>query len=59
MAIKYDLRELLVDRDEELKLQKKTERHLTQQDIRKLMEKQHKNVSKADIPDSDERSEDE
>lgn len=37
---KFDLGELLRDRDEELKLRKKTERHLTQDDIRNLVENQ-------------------
>ena len=38
MPEKYDLQELLDDRDEEFKLRRKTERHLTQEDIRNLVE---------------------
>jgi len=40
MKTKIDLTALLRDRDKELQLRQKTERHLTQQDIRELMELQ-------------------
>ena len=49
MTNKFDLRQLLKEKVVEERLRKKTERHLTQEDIRKLIqESQHPKAEEED-----------
>lgn len=51
MTLRFDLKELLKDKALEEKRRKKTERHLTQEDIVKLVQRTHKQERKRDVPD--------